>query len=238
MSELIQMERKSWKEEFIRQIFLPVHADTILGIPLSIRLPGDRIIWAETNNSCFTVCSSYKVAMNLHRIAQNASASSDSSHRSFWRKLRQLPIPHKVRHFAWRACRNILPTKDNLFHRKVLTENLCDECGEATESTGHQIWSCPRAQLVWNCSKLPSSLRSGRFHSFFDLLWFLLMIESFDEENVALVVTIAWSLWSNRNLVRHGGSKKTPKALVQWASHYLIDYVASTVSNAVRPEIV
>ena len=78
MSELIQMERKSWKEEFIRQIFLPVHADTILGIPLSIRLPGDRIIWAETNNSCFTVCSSYKVAMNLHRIAQNASASSDS----------------------------------------------------------------------------------------------------------------------------------------------------------------
>ena len=47
MSELIQMERKSWKEEFIRQIFLPVHADTILGIPLSIRLPGDRIIWAE-----------------------------------------------------------------------------------------------------------------------------------------------------------------------------------------------
>ena len=69
-------------------------------------------------------------------------------------------------------------------------------------------------------------------------LWFLLMIESFDEENVALVVTIAWSLWSNRNSVRHGGSKKTPKALVQWASHYLIDYAASTVSNAVRPEIV
>ena len=64
------------------------------------------------------------------------------------------------------------------------------------------------------------------------------MIESFDEENVALVVTIAWLLWSNCNLVRHGGSKKTPKALVQWASHYLSDYAVSMVSNAVRPEFV
>ena len=200
VSELIHTERNSWKEEVIRQLFLPVDTDTILGIPLSIRLPGDRIIWVETNNGCFTVRSAYKVAMNLHRTAQNASASSNSSHRSFWRKLWQLPIPHRVHHFAWRACRNILPTKDNLFHCKVLTENLCDECGEATESIGHLFWSCPRAQLVWNCSKLPSSLKSGRFHSF-DLLWFLLMIESFDEEKVALVVMIAWSLWSNNNSI-------------------------------------
>ncbi|KAK9988971.1 hypothetical protein SO802_029210 [Lithocarpus litseifolius] len=169
-------------KEVIRQLFLPVDVETILGIPLSIRLPGDRIIWAETNNGRFTVRSAYKVAMNLHCPAQIASASSDSSYRGFWRKLWRLPIPHKIRHFAWRACRNILPTKDNLFHRKVLTDCRCDECGEASESSGHLFWSCPRAQLVWSCSKLPSSLRSGQFHSFFDLLWFLLMIESFDEE--------------------------------------------------------
>ena len=53
----------------------------------------------------------------------------------------------------------------------------------------------------------------GRFHSFFDLLWFLLMIESFDEEQVALVVTIAWLLWSNCNSVRHGGTRKHRKLL-------------------------
>ena len=67
VSELIHTERKSWKEEVIRQLFLPVDAETILGIPLSIRLPGDRIIWAETNNGYFTIRSAYKVAMKLHR---------------------------------------------------------------------------------------------------------------------------------------------------------------------------
>lgn len=238
VSELIHTERKSWKEEVIRQLFLPVDDESILGIPLSIRLLGDRIIWAETNNGCFTICSAYKVAMNLHCTAQNASASSYSSQWGFWRKLWRLPIPHKVCHFAWRAHRNILPTKDNLFQCKVLTDCLCDECGEVFKSFGHLFWSCPRAQLVWSCSKLPSSLRTSQFHSFFDLLWFLLMIESFDEEKVALVVTIAWPLWSNRNLVRHGGTRKTPEALVQWASHYLIEYVAAMDSNAVKPEIV
>lgn len=120
----------------------------------------------------------------------------------------------------------------------MLTDCLCDECGEVFESSGHLFWSCPRAQLVWSCSKLPSSLRTSQFHSFFDLLWFLLMIESFDEEKVALVVTIAWSLWSNRNSVRHWGTRKTPKALVQWASHYLIEYAAVMDSNAVKPEII
>ena len=55
----------------------------------------------------------------------------------FGKKLWYLPTPHKVRHFAWRACRGILPTKDNLQQRRVLSENLCDECGTAAESSGH-----------------------------------------------------------------------------------------------------
>ena len=45
-------------------------------------------------------------------------------------------------------------------------------------------------------------------------------------------------MWSNRNSVRHGGTRKTLEALVQWASHYLSDYATSMVSNAVRPEFV
>ena len=40
------------------------------------------------------------------------------------------------------------------------------------------------------------------------------MNESFDEEKVAMLVTIAWSMWSNQNEVRHGGTRKMLKALV------------------------
>lgn len=87
VSKLIHIERKCWKEEVICQIFLPVDVEAILGIPLSIRMPGDCLIWAKTNNGCFIVRNAYKVAMNLHRTDHTASTSLDSSHRVFWRKL-------------------------------------------------------------------------------------------------------------------------------------------------------
>jgi len=43
-----------------------------------------------------------------------ASSSDDSNLRCFWKKLWQLPTPHKVRHFLWHACKDIVPTKVNL----------------------------------------------------------------------------------------------------------------------------
>ena len=63
------------------------------------------------------------------------------------------------------------------------------------------------------------------------------MNESFDEEKVAMLVTIAWSMWSNQNEVRHGGTRKMPKALVQWATHYLTEYSTATETTTVTPEV-
>ena len=39
-------------------------------------------------------------------------------------------VPNKVKHFTWKACRNILATKENLWRRKVTQEGLCEECGD------------------------------------------------------------------------------------------------------------
>ena len=52
--------------------------------------------------------------MLLYQSGDIATASSNSQQWSFWNKIWHLPVPHKVRHFAWRACREILPTKENL----------------------------------------------------------------------------------------------------------------------------
>ena len=39
--------------------------------------------------------------------------SDESQLRKFWKLLWGLAIPRKIRHFAWRACQDILPTKEN-----------------------------------------------------------------------------------------------------------------------------
>ena len=48
----------------------------------------------------------------------------------------------------WRACRNVLPTKQCLLHRKVVTEDKCDFCSES-ESFGHALWGCLITKETW-----------------------------------------------------------------------------------------
>ena len=120
--------------------------EAILSILISSKLLGDRLIWAKTNNGGFTVRSAYKVAMLLYQSGNVATASFNSQQRSFWNKIWHLLVPHKVRHFAWHACREILPTKENLWVRQILLDSTCDECGSALETSGHLFWSCSRAQ--------------------------------------------------------------------------------------------
>lgn len=65
-----------------------------------------------------------------------------------------IPVPHKTRHFVWRACCEALPTKTNLARRKVVLDDICEACGLMAESTGHVLWGCVKPQEAWSCSKL------------------------------------------------------------------------------------
>ena len=99
--------------------------------------------------------------------------------------------PHKIRHFTWRACREILPTKVNLKRRKVVDVDSCEECNDGIENSGHLFWSCQRARQIWQCTKLCFASEPTAIHSFFDLVWHLMMREEHDEDKMATMVTLA-----------------------------------------------
>ena len=75
------------------------------------------------------------MAVELTFEGSAGAASDDSRLRSFWKGLWQLNIRHKVRHFSWRACRDTLPTKENLVRRKVLNDGMCEVCNSGLESS-------------------------------------------------------------------------------------------------------
>lgn len=136
-------------------------------------------------------------------------------------------MPHKVRHFVWRACRNALPTKNNLRHRKIIQEELCDECKGAPEIVGHVLWGCLKAKEAWECSKLVISGTMDVNASFQDVMWKLLMGTNVGDDHVAQAATTAWALWHNRNEVRHGGVRKSGQQVFRLASDYLREYRAA-----------
>ena len=67
---------------------------------------------------------------------------------SIWAKLWKLKILNKIRIFGWRACEDILPTRSNLAHRKILADDRCGVCLQAKESGYHVLWECGLAQDI------------------------------------------------------------------------------------------
>ena len=149
VSSLINHELGVWKAEIVERLFLPHEAAVILGIPLSNRLPYDNISWGLTPNGDFSTKSAYNLIVALDNNGVAGSSNFDSQCK-FWKKLWSLKMPNKVKHFAWRACNNALPTMVNLAHRNISSSNVCELCKTAPEDTLHALWACSKLEVVWN----------------------------------------------------------------------------------------
>ncbi|KAK9987987.1 hypothetical protein SO802_028226 [Lithocarpus litseifolius] len=147
-------ETGNWRIGLTKELFLPHDAQAILSIPLSIRKPPDRMVWAFTPKGQFTVNSAYKVALSPSQASTSPLGSTSNNQQTsvFWKTLWRLKVPSKFRSFAWRACKNVLPTKSNLHSRKVLDDPTCEACGNSVETIGHALWACDKAQEVWRAS--------------------------------------------------------------------------------------
>ena len=63
-------------------------------------------------------------------------------------KLWKLKIPTKIKVFGWRACLDILPTRENLARRRINEDVGCGVCSLDTETGYHALWGCGLAQDI------------------------------------------------------------------------------------------
>ena len=119
-----------------------------MGIPLSERLPPDKITWALTPSGMFTTSSAYKLLIACDS-ASNASTSNPESQRSFWKNIWQLRTLNKMKHFVWKACQNALPTMANLQRHRIATTATCEGYKEQPEDPLHALWLCKEISRVW-----------------------------------------------------------------------------------------
>ncbi|KAL0001542.1 hypothetical protein SO802_015323 [Lithocarpus litseifolius] len=101
----------------------------------------DTLIWKETKSGSFSVKSAYKVVIRMRDTiwVEHSSARKDGT---FWRRLWRLNVSPKVRMFLWRACSNILPTRENLNKRRVQVDPMCEVNDvEKRTVTAWAIWN-------------------------------------------------------------------------------------------------
>ena len=190
---------KVWNKEPIEQNFLPWEAERIHSIPVSHFPMEDLLIWPLTTDGNYSVKSAYQLLSSESRSALPSSSETEGC-KHFWNGIWKLQVPNKVKHFLWRASRESLPTKLNLFSRHVLPDKFCNLCKEHLEDTIHCLWLCDGVKGIWLSNPVFSSLRSKVFKSLGDLVEAVLAETS--PNVVALFSMVAWCIWVRRNKLR------------------------------------
>jgi hypothetical protein len=149
VDQLIDREARWWDNNRLNLLFSAEEVSMIQKIPISCTNQEDIIIWRGTKNGIFSVRSAYHMQMEM--VSRNEGACSESEKQNrIWKRIWSLSVPNSEKNFLWRACNNILPTKENLCRRKIIMDSLCMFCGMEVESGFHILWQCPSAMDVWS----------------------------------------------------------------------------------------
>lgn len=120
------------------------------------------------------------MARMIARDVEGREESSRVQHNNqIWLKLWNFHLPNKIKIFSWRACQNILPTRENLMQRKIIEDSLCEFCQQESELVLHVLWGCGVAQDVWAGCRICLQKRSRTQGELFEELMEKLSVDQF-----------------------------------------------------------
>ena len=151
-----------------------------------------------------------------------AGSSSKKGHNDIWKKIWYLPVSNVVRNFLWRACYDILPTRENLCRRIIIQDPLCTLYGGEIESVFHILWQCPSAMDVWLMG--PKKIQKSSFPGPDFLHVVEGLLKKCDLDDFVFFVTLARRIWLRRNEVNHGGVFTSPSLIIQQTTTAIQEY--------------
>jgi hypothetical protein len=110
-------------------------------------LVDDSWQWRENMEEGFTVKSCYDLLHKTFRVNEDIGPLKVFVFTNIWR----CAAPSKVCAFSWQLLLERIPTKDNLWRRRMLREdNLsCIFCGFTMETPNHLFLHCPVVSKLW-----------------------------------------------------------------------------------------
>ncbi|KAL0447804.1 UNVERIFIED_CONTAM: hypothetical protein Slati_1908300 [Sesamum latifolium] len=216
IAELLEDEGNSWNVELVSFIFIKEDVDCILSIPLPADRGRDVLRWHQEKNGRFSVQSAYPIA--LRQAVSGDQGCSLRSPGGRWRFIWKARVPPKVQIFAWRLCRDALPTIYNLSRRGVKTLGCCPWCGKDQEDVYHALLECSFARLTW-------AMSNCRWDSVKDFRggpedWVRGVHCNLDGEEFGIFLLICWFLWDARNRFVFEGQKIEALEVVSKARCY------------------
>ncbi|CAL2254324.1 unnamed protein product [Prunus armeniaca] len=186
-----------WDEELLKANFWEQEVKAILQIPLASTHREDKLIWHYDRRGKYSVISGYMVACMKKQRENGMEGSSTQDGTSLWKKLWNLQVPNKIKFFLWRCIWGFLPSKQNLYHRRILNSPIHPCCGKKVESVIHAIWACNEVKAIWSLSPWSANRHEWRITSFKELWQAVIVVSS--KKEVDLFAFLCWDIWNDTN---------------------------------------
>jgi len=120
VAELLNMQTHDWNIPLLHNLYDESIVQEILAIQVRPVYVRDKLIWTATTDGDYTVKSGYHAIKNAEVTKnQHTTICSYQTSAILWKQLWKLKIEPKVWVFLWSLCHNALPTKANLYHRRM-----------------------------------------------------------------------------------------------------------------------
>ncbi|XP_060972312.1 uncharacterized protein LOC133038239 [Cannabis sativa] len=165
----------------------------VLNVPI-YHINRDCLIWRHDPLGSLTLSSAYHLANPNN---PNPNTSNVDALKPWWKSFWSSNIPPKIRHFIWNAFNHLLPSKLNLFFRKILDNPYCSIYLNQIDSNTHSLLHCSRAGKFWKQSRFSSFFYNNKYG---DIKEFLLRgYDEFNKDDLAVFFDILWAICNKRN---------------------------------------
>lgn len=98
----------------------------------------------------FTVSSAYQLSCSLRQVKQSHAETSRSQEENsrMWKKVWQMNIKPKLKHFLWRCLHDWLATGSTIQKRGMTVDGTCRRCGLAEETREHMFFHCSESVII------------------------------------------------------------------------------------------
>lgn len=120
--------------------------------------------------------------------------------------------PKKIKHFVWKVCHNILPTREALHWKRLATIPLCSICKASPETIAHLLLLCPWTQPLWVALQLcpiPSALGFTNVVN-----WITDTIARDIPDITTWTFFTIWHIWKTHNDAVFNGQTPNPMAVL------------------------
>ena len=154
---------------------------------------------------------------NMEGLRGVASGAEEANKVSPWKKIWRMTVPGKIKHFMWRLAHNSMAVCVNLQRRGLDISMRCPVCQANGEDGGHLLFKCKQVKEIWRLCGLEEERLLLMDQS--TALTMMDKLTTLAGEKQAIIATLMWNWWCERNNRREGGKGRRSEELAWIIEH-------------------